>query len=94
MHVVKDKQGNVISNFYDTMKMAENLQSQLYSLPTSHTTLNEVKVKQDTEVPCATIDEVRSALQSMSRRKAAGENSLTADLNENGDLILKKPKTF
>lgn len=25
MHVVKDKQGNVISNFYDTMKMTENL---------------------------------------------------------------------
>ena len=71
MYALKDKHGNVISNFDDIVKAAEEFYTDLYSAQNSQATFIQNSDEPDTEAPSITSDEVRRALKDMTRRKGA-----------------------
>ena len=91
MYALKDKHGNIISNFDDIVKAAEEFYTDLYSTQNSQTTFIRNSGEPDTEAPSITSDEVRRALKDMTRGKAAGEDGITVDLiKDGGDIMLEK----
>ena len=91
MYALKDKQGNIISNFDDIVKAAEEFYTDLYSSQSSQATFIRNSDEPDTEAPSITSAEVRRALKDMTRGKAAGEDGITVDLiKDGGDIMLEK----
>ena len=74
MYALKDKQGNVISNFDDIVKAAEGFYTDMYSAQNRQATFIPNSDEPDTEAPSITSDEIRRALKDMTRGKAAGED--------------------
>ena len=61
MYALKDKHGNIISNFDDIVKTAEELHTNQYSFQSSQATFIRSSDEQDTEAPSIPSDEVRRA---------------------------------
>lgn len=88
MQALKDKQGNIINNFNDIVRVAENFYAELCSLKINHPLLNGSSNEQDTEIPYVTTYEVRRAIRDMPR-------GITADLiTDGGEFIWKKLATL
>lgn len=57
MHAQKGKQGKVINNFNEIVKVARDFYSELYSTQTDHVTLVEIK-SENTDIPCITTHKI------------------------------------
>ena len=91
MYALKDKHGNIISNFDDIVKAAEEFYTDLYSAQNSQATFIRNSDEPYTGAPSITSDEVRRALKDMTRGNAPGEDGITVDLiKDGGDIMLEK----
>uniref|UniRef100_A0A6G5A9S4 Putative endonuclease-reverse transcriptase n=1 Tax=Rhipicephalus microplus TaxID=6941 RepID=A0A6G5A9S4_RHIMP len=95
MYALRDKEGKITTNMDRIVKIAEEFYRDLYSSRDNHD-LNTIRTSSNPDdTPPVMIEEVRKALESMQRGKAAGEDQVTSDLlKDGGQIVLEKLATL
>uniref|UniRef100_A0A6G5ABZ6 Putative endonuclease-reverse transcriptase n=1 Tax=Rhipicephalus microplus TaxID=6941 RepID=A0A6G5ABZ6_RHIMP len=90
MYALRDKKGKITTNMVKIVKIAEEFYRDLYSSRDNHDFNTRTSSNPD-DTPPVMKEEVRKALESMQRGKAAGEDHVTSDLlKDGGQIVLKK----
>ncbi|WP_265430092.1 RNA-directed DNA polymerase, partial [Klebsiella pneumoniae] len=90
MYALKDEQGNITHNMEEILEVAQRFYTKLYASDFRQGETNE-RTDLACDVPLVTKEEVKNALKSMKRGKAAGDDGITVDLlKEGGDIVLEK----